>query len=372
MPRKRKTLPDDFEAMLKRGDPAELRAVFDGCAIDARGGPGKWTALAFPDCPDDLARWLVENGADLAAEDRYGETPLHLRAGSVRGRIAGLLALGADVRHGEGQPRGTPLHRAAGACIPDNVRILVAAGAPVDARDREGLTPLERALRYGSNVKIERLAPVAEMLLAAGARRSSRMAEWVRRIGTEFEFHREGFAPELRESTSSALDRLYVLFEVPPVARRTMHEGMSPILVPDGPWEDRFQALWDSLVPSSGAAATVQGEVVRIAGRIARELDGQRRRELGCRLSRDGRGVARPCRHRHAAARRWIGRSGADRRRGEAALRRPATPVCAGGRLGAAQSAADAARSASLRPMTAPLSFRADRIGKPRASTRPG
>jgi hypothetical protein len=274
MARKRKTLPDDFEAMLKRGDPAELRAVFDGCAIDARGGPGKWTALAFPDCPDDLARWLVENGADLAAEDRYGETPLHLRAGSVRGLIAGLLALGADVRHGEGQPRGTPLHRAAGACIPDNVRILVAAGAPVDARDREGLTPLERALRYGSNVKIERLAPVAEMLLAAGARRSSRMAEWVRRIGTEFEFHREGFAPELRESTSSALDRLYVLFEVPPVPRRTMHEGMSPILVPDGPWEDRFQALWDSLVPSSGAAATVQGEVVRIAGRIARELDG--------------------------------------------------------------------------------------------------
>lgn len=38
--------------------------------------------------------------------------------------------------------------------------------------------------------------------------------------------------------------------------------------------EGRFTRRWDWLVPSSGAAATVQGEVVRIAGRIAREIDG--------------------------------------------------------------------------------------------------
>lgn len=39
-------------------------------------------------------------------------------------------------------------------------------------------------------------------------------------------------------------------------------------------WEDRHQELWELLVPSSGAAETVQGEVIRLSGRIARELDG--------------------------------------------------------------------------------------------------
>ena len=38
-------------------------------------------------------------------------------------------------------------------------------------------------------------------------------------------------------------------------------------------WEDQHQELWELLVPSSGAAGTVQGEVVRIAGRIQDELE---------------------------------------------------------------------------------------------------
>src|SRR5438876_138196 len=85
---KRKTLPKDFEDLLKAGDLAKLQAVFDACDVDARGGYAKQTALAFNECPDALARWLVGQGADLSASDTWGNTPLHSRARSWRGNIA--------------------------------------------------------------------------------------------------------------------------------------------------------------------------------------------------------------------------------------------------------------------------------------------
>src|SRR5664279_2542604 len=80
----RKTLPKDFESLLEKGTMAELKAVFDVCEIDARGGYSKQTALAYDKCPDDLARWLVAQGADLSATDTWGNTPLHQRARSRR------------------------------------------------------------------------------------------------------------------------------------------------------------------------------------------------------------------------------------------------------------------------------------------------
>ena len=38
-------------------------------------------------------------------------------------------------------------------------------------------------------------------------------------------------------------------------------------------WQDQHQELWEMLVPSRGAASTVQGEVIRIAGKVADEID---------------------------------------------------------------------------------------------------
>ncbi len=66
---KKKLLPKNFEALLENGDIAQLKAVFDTCDVNARGGYGKQTALAFDKCPDALASWLVTQGADLSATD---------------------------------------------------------------------------------------------------------------------------------------------------------------------------------------------------------------------------------------------------------------------------------------------------------------
>jgi len=143
---KRKTLPKDFEFLLEKGTMAELQAVFEVCEIDARGGYGKQTALAFDKCPDDLARWLVAQGADLSATDTWGNTPLHQRARSRRSSIEVLLELGADVNSASSSI-GTPLHAAANSHNATNASLLLHHGASANARNSEQLTPLELALR---------------------------------------------------------------------------------------------------------------------------------------------------------------------------------------------------------------------------------
>ena len=268
---KKKLLPKNFETLLKSNDLDALKAVFETCDIDARGGYAKQTAIAFNECPDELTRWLVMQGADLSACDSHGETPLHARSINWRARLDVLLELGADVNHGEGK-RGTPLHMAAGSYKVGNARLLLAHGAHVDALDKDNMTPLALALRRCGNIDIEGMAGLAELLLDAGARKPSDVAALVSRIGINFEFHRIGFNKDMVDAVSTALDKLYALFVVTPVARRAVHDGKSPVVAKSARWEDAHQELWELLVPSSGSAETVQGEVVRISGKIHSEL----------------------------------------------------------------------------------------------------
>ncbi|KAG8152702.1 ankyrin repeat domain-containing protein [Burkholderia catarinensis] len=269
---KKKLLPKDFETLLDEGDLAKLQAVFDTCDVNARGGISKRTALSFDRCPDELARWLVAQGADVGAADAYGNTALHVRARSRRSRFDVLFELGADV-HDDGASIGTALHAAADSRHALSARLLLEHGARVDALDRDGQTPLERALRTCGNADLEHMVALADVLLDAGAAKTPRMQTSVTEIGERFEFMRERFNPEAVDAASAALDRLYALFDVPPVPRRQLHDGRSPIVVGAGTWQAQHQALWTQLVPGTGHAATVQGEVIRISGRIAHELD---------------------------------------------------------------------------------------------------
>jgi hypothetical protein len=290
---KKKLLPKNFEEILKVGTIDDIKAIFGECDINARGGAFKQSALAFAECPEELTRWLVEQGADLSAPDTYGETPLHSLAGHWQGRVELLLELGADVHH-DGGGRGTPLHQAAKVGNLRAAQALLAHGASVDAKNADGQTPLVAALQQCSNIMIERLAPMAELLLNAMAKPVKKpnsffarimggatppstvtpeMKARVTQIGVEFEFHRTGFNPEAVDAVSHALSRLYVLFDVPPVPRRALHDGKALIVAKPGRWEEQHQQLWAWLVPSSGAAPTVQGEVIRIAGRLTDELE---------------------------------------------------------------------------------------------------
>ena len=215
----------------------------------------------------------MARGADLGAPDTWGNTPLHARANSRQAKVDVLLELGADVNATDTSNQ-TPLHTAALRVNIDAAAKLLAGGAVVDARENDGLTPAELALRHCPNNELPQVVALARLLLDAGATRTPAMRGFVEKLGSRFEFHRPGYVKDGVDAASAALDELYALFDVAPVARRKMHDGTSPIVVKDGPWPQQHDDLWELLVPSSGPAATVQGEVIRISGRLDREING--------------------------------------------------------------------------------------------------
>ncbi|MCL2059303.1 MAG: ankyrin repeat domain-containing protein [Oscillospiraceae bacterium] len=266
--RKRKTLPQNFKELLNAGDISVLKAVFDKCELNAYGGYGKGTALHFYGVPDELVRWLVERGADVNARDMYQNTPLH-----KCDNVELLLDLGADIEAVNYQDE-TPLHL---ACSHRNIRVvrlLLSRNANVNAKNKRGFTPLSLALAHCRNADITNCAKIAELMLDAKnpAIITPDMAESVMRIGRDFEFHREGFNKESLDETEKGLARLYELFKVAPAEKRRLHDGVSPIAVKSHRWQEQHQELWELLVPSQGAAKTVQGEVIRITGRVSIEL----------------------------------------------------------------------------------------------------
>jgi hypothetical protein len=272
MAKKRKTLPKDFEQLLVNSNLQELITIFDKCEIEARGGYGKRTALAYDNCPHELAKWLVAQGANLHATDTWGNTPLHSRSRSIFGNIKSLLDLGADANN-PGSSIGTPLHAAADSHNAENTATLLSYGAKIDAVNSSGLTPLEQALLTCRNIDIVRTVRISTLHLNAGAQHTPRMKEYVTKIGKEFEFHRENFNKDEVDAVSDALNELYRMFKLDPVAKRVVHDGKSPIIISEDTWQKQHQELWQFLVPSSGPAETVQGEVIRISGRVSIELN---------------------------------------------------------------------------------------------------
>ncbi|MDJ1501240.1 ankyrin repeat domain-containing protein [Xanthocytophaga agilis] len=273
MAKKRKTLPKNFEELLSTGDLQALKAVFTTCEPDARGGYAKATALDFDNCPHELAVWLVQQGAYLQATDTWGNTPLHNRSRSVHGNIKSLLTLGAYV-HAKNNHKDTPLHTAASAHNVENTELLLAYGAYIHALNSDGNTPLEQALQMCRNAYIVNTVKLAKIYLQAGVQITPKMKGFVHAIGKQFEFYRAGFNQEYVEEVSAALEELYQLFDVEPVAKRILHDGKSPITTTTQTWQQQHTELWNLLVPSSGPAATLQGEVIRITGRIANEVQG--------------------------------------------------------------------------------------------------
>ncbi|MBI3862047.1 MAG: ankyrin repeat domain-containing protein [Planctomycetia bacterium] len=102
-----------------------------------------------------------------------GDTALHLAAAGYRLEIIQLLlAAGADPNAAGNHRRSTPLHYAADGYITGPVwnakrqvstlRCLIAAGAVINAQDKNGATALHRAVRT-------RCAAAVDFLLQAGA-----------------------------------------------------------------------------------------------------------------------------------------------------------------------------------------------------------
>jgi hypothetical protein len=115
---------------------------------------------------------LAPDAFACAAEDpqlRYVRlsTELHdaVKRGATAEEVIDLISQGADPNYGIGSNGGVPLHTAASSGRPDIVKILLDAGALVDARSANGWTPLLPAAACFNQQRAE----VLRLLLDAGA-----------------------------------------------------------------------------------------------------------------------------------------------------------------------------------------------------------
>ena len=270
MAKKKKTLPANFYELIEAKDLDALKAVFNECELNAydRRSFNK-PALSFYDVPLELMDWLIAKGADINVKDEYDRTPLHYHAqvNDIE-RVTLLLEKGADIESKAAYDE-TPLFGA--GYHPEVTALLIAKGANVKAKDDMNHNPMEVML-YAQSIDIPKAAKTAELYLKAGLKPTKFAKEQITRIGEDFEFHRTDFNPEYLEETDAGLQQLYKLFGVSPVPRRIQHDGKSPIVLAGDTWEERYEQAWTLLVPSSGSATTMQGEVVRIAVRVNDEL----------------------------------------------------------------------------------------------------
>ena len=82
---------------------------------------------------------LINNGADIHAKNKKGQTPLHSVKHSEVAKV--LIDKGADVNVKDNEGK-TPLHVANDIVM---IRILVDRGADINAEDNEGKTPAQTA-----------------------------------------------------------------------------------------------------------------------------------------------------------------------------------------------------------------------------------
>ncbi|KAH0608836.1 uncharacterized protein H6S33_001064 [Morchella sextelata] len=132
-----------------------------------------YTALhyAVNEAHIEVARLLIDHGADVSARDSGQKTPLHEALERGHLEIARLLIdHGADVS-AKSSYQSTPLHEAAEEGYLEIARLLIDHGADVSARDSGQRTPLHEAAERGH-------LEVARLLIDHGANVSASTSGW--------------------------------------------------------------------------------------------------------------------------------------------------------------------------------------------------
>lgn len=143
-----------FGEAVALGDFERVRAMLasDPGALEARtadGFPPAGLAIFFRH--PEIARWLIEQGADVnaAADNPQRVAPVHAAAAVCdRETMRILLERGADPNARQ-QMDYTPMHGAASRGDIEMAKLLIEHGAERDARASDGMTPADVARKYG-------------------------------------------------------------------------------------------------------------------------------------------------------------------------------------------------------------------------------
>ncbi len=117
---------------------------------------------------EDIARVLIDKGADIMALDGLGRTPLHYAVRMYGGNVPSakfLLEHGAQVNAKDANGF-TPLHDAAVSNNVEMVELLLEKGADANAKNKEGKTPLQLAVEK----KKEKMENIVGLLRKYGAK----------------------------------------------------------------------------------------------------------------------------------------------------------------------------------------------------------
>ena len=233
---KRKTLRNNFQKLVDGKDDEKIIEFLKRCETDAYGGAPVRSALGF-NVSETVMDWLVKQGADINFTNSYGATPLHHHAGMRTGNVKYLLKLGADIN--------------------------------VIVRD---MSLVGLALRHTGNINIPACVNIMGYLLNKGVKLKGNEEKEVIRIGKDFEFYYDTINSGYIDELEAGLHRLYKLFDDPPVPKRQKQESDKPIKVTAATWQEQYNELWNLLVTAQNHANTLQGETVRICGRLSREI----------------------------------------------------------------------------------------------------
>jgi len=154
-------IPLHYASFCGLHDIVEVLAIEHPQDVNSRSFFGEETPLHLTSRVD-VARLLIEHGADATAQNKDGTTPLH-RA-SERGDVDVarlLIEHGADAT-AQGMHGRTPLHRASERGDVDVARLLIEHGADATSQNKDGTTPLHWASERGH-------VDVARLLIEHGA-----------------------------------------------------------------------------------------------------------------------------------------------------------------------------------------------------------
>jgi hemoglobin len=140
------SVADSMDSLWKLPTPEIRKRLKENSSIGVRLLHRACGSAGHPDL--EHVRFLLAAGVDPNASDSYGHTAIYFAANSGGGgeMVGALLAHHAQVNVHCGPTKSTPLHMAARRDNVETGKLLISAGANLEARDIKGHTPLRRAL----------------------------------------------------------------------------------------------------------------------------------------------------------------------------------------------------------------------------------
>lgn len=262
-------LPENFLSILRYGDSDRIKDIFKTCSLEATfGGEGQTAVFYSQAMPEEVMWWLVEQGADINARNKWGWTPLHDILSFPQDQFDAadlLICLGADI-HAATPDGDTPLHYAAAWGQLQVAEMLIEKNADLYARNNKGETPMEYMMAKANNSNICKILPVAAYFISLGVPVTDSTVKSVKKLAKGFAFSREAYNPDRLAETEAALGRLLELFDVQAPPPKRNYDGKAKIIAAPGSWQEQFEELYFWIVsPSTKKAGTVQGELLRLS-----------------------------------------------------------------------------------------------------------